>query len=191
MCFCEFDWSLFANVLSGIGSLGAAFFTIFIYQLAKKEWKRNNSISELDLYYRIKQDFDTEYSRRMYAGVIKNKISLGDNSREKVLVINGSTEEDTAYFTQSFLGNFEDLAVFHEKELISFETLNSGYGSMLLAVGNNKAVVDLIRHMRSGVKNGDDNYFSGFEKLYKDVRETLEDEKKKYYRIDFNSEDPI
>lgn len=188
MCACEFDWSLFANVISGVGSLVAAGFTIFIYLLAKNEWKRNNSISELDLYYRIKQDFDTEYSRKMYASVVKNKVSLGDKGHEKVLVISNTTEEDTAYFTHSFLGSFEDLALFHERELISFDTLNSGYGSMILAVGNNKAIVELIKYLRSGVKDGDNNYFSGFETLYKAVRETLEEEKKQYYRKDFGAE---
>jgi hypothetical protein len=61
MCACDFDWFLLANVLSGVGSLGAAIFTIFIYRLARTEWKRNNSTSEFDTYYKLKHDLGSEY----------------------------------------------------------------------------------------------------------------------------------
>jgi hypothetical protein len=187
MCVCDFDWSLFGNVISGVGSVGAAFFTILIYFLAKQEWKHNNSISEFDTYYKLKNDLGSEYAMRMYSSLAKGKLSLGDNQGEKVITNNGKPEEDIGYFNLAFLGHFEDLSMLYDKELISFELLNSGYGSMILVVGNDPFIVDLIKYLRGRAKDGDDSYFGGFENLYKEIRLSLTLEKQEFYRKDFNS----
>lgn len=186
---CNSNWSLFADIMSGVGSIGAAVFTIFIYRLASKEWKRNNSISELDLYYKIKRDFSTEFSQDVLINIARNDLEFKSITEDySTIEWLGGPVYDSSYFVQAFLGSFEDLAMFHDKGLMAFETLNSGYGSTILMVGNNRAIVDLIRHLRARLKDGDANYYSGFEDLYRRVRETLEEDRQKYYRKDFSSE---
>jgi hypothetical protein len=186
---CEFDWSLFSNVMSGAGSVVAAVFTIFLFYLARKELKKNNLIAEGDLYFRIKQDFDTEFSKEIYSSILHNEIKFCLDINPTCVKISKDKSYTSAYFFQAFLGSFEDLAFFHEKGLMSFEVLDSGYGYMVLETGNNNAVVSSIQFLRQS-KGGDINIFIGFETLYKKLRATLGEEAKKKYRADFGPESP-
>jgi hypothetical protein len=184
MSVCEFDWSLFGNLLSGIGSIIAAIFTIMLFSLARHELKRNNQIAEGDLYFRIKEDFDTDISRAIHSCVVHNQIKFDKSSTPESVNATGTSYSIT-HFTNAYLGSFEDLAFFHDKGLMSLEVLDSGFGYMILETGNNETICNIIQHLRAGKEN-DDSIYSGFETLYKKIRATLTDEQKKLFREDFS-----
>jgi hypothetical protein len=76
MSACNIDWSLLGNVMSGIGSFVAAVFTILLFLLARAELRRNNLIAEGNLYFRIKQDFDTDVSRKIHGCIVDSQITF-------------------------------------------------------------------------------------------------------------------
>jgi len=185
---CEIDWSLLGNVMSGFGSLVGAAFTILLFFLASKELKRNNLIAEGDLYFRIKQDFDTEFSRKVHGLVISNRMIFHKDTVPESVRVSDNETYPLTHFTYSYLGSFEDLSFFHEKGLMSLDVLDAGFGYMILETGNSKVIFDIIQHLRNG-KEKDNSIYIGFENLYKKIRDTLNEDQKKLYRKDFNDAD--
>jgi hypothetical protein len=180
------DWSLLGNVMSGIGSIIAAVFTILLFSLARTELKRNNLIAEGDLYFRIKEDFDTDVSRKMHACIVDNQITFDKDGTSPTIKLRNHECYTLTHFTYTYLGSFEDLAFFHEKGLISHDVLDAGFGYMILEAGNNETICEIVRYLRNG-KEKDKSVYSGFEKLYIKIRNTLNDEQKELFRVDFSS----
>jgi|GEM_PF-2171959 len=50
---CSIDWNLVWSALSAISAFFSLIAAIFIYVLAKNELAKNNSIAELDIYFKI------------------------------------------------------------------------------------------------------------------------------------------
>src|SRR5437879_12786638 len=147
MCACEFDWSMFANVMSGIGSIGAALFTILIFNLAKREWKKNNSISELELYYKLKADLYSEFSIKMYKAIVRDKLQFNLKNGTAEFSID-SEITSTSEVGLHFLGHIEDISIFLEEDIITFSKLNSGFGTMILEIGDYQPIRNYIKHIR-------------------------------------------
>jgi len=182
MCLCEFDWSLFANVVSAIGSIVAAGITVFIYRFAKHELKRNNSIAEVDLYYKIKSDLMSEKSLSLYHQLTNDELSFDP---EKEVFIRESQQISMYDVSLSFLGHIEDIAVFLKEGIISYEKINDGFGSMILEVGSTQSIRDFIYYSRNAYEDKMNNNWAGFERLYLRLYADLPDHQKDSYNESF------
>jgi hypothetical protein len=182
MCACEFDWSLFANLLSGIGSVLAAIITLFLYRFAKHELHRNNLTTEVDLYYRVKNELMNKDSLTLYRSILDGKLRFDSSSETFV----GEDNKWSMYeVSLNFLGHVEDIAIFMNEGILSFRKVSDGFGSMILEIGNSKCIRDYISHTRITFKDERNENWSGFERIYLQIRDELSKEQKQAYSDSF------
>lgn len=61
----------------------------------------------------------------------------------------------------------EDLAKFRDDGLITFDSIDRSFGTIILQIENSKNIVDLIKHLRSNIYHSQ-LLFKGFEDLYRE-----------------------
>lgn len=181
--FC--DWNLFWTGLSAVSAFLSLIAAVLIYVLAKNELKKNNEISELDIYFKIKADLNSESSQRIYTAILENHLQFVRNQNATVnfQIFEGLSWEPLpmSVVDIGFLGHIEDLAMAYEKSLISLETIMSGYSSLLLTAGNSPCIYNYISYLRNE-KFNDKELYSGFEQLYLKLYSRLSEDLKKRYR---------
>jgi hypothetical protein len=180
-----YDWNLFWTGLGAVSTFLSLIAAVFIYVLAKNELKKNNEISELDVYFKIKADLNSETSQKIYRAILEGHLQFvkKDDTPPFFQYFNGQSnlilpmpEVDI-----NFLGHIEDLAVANEKGLISIETIMSGYSSIVLASGNAPCIYNYISYLRNE-KFEDKDLYAGFEQLYSKLYGRLSEDLKKRYR---------
>lgn len=182
------DMNLFWNGVTSVSACLSLVATVAIYFLARKELIKNNEISELDIYFKIKSDLNSEVSQKIYKAILDNHLNfVRDTTHGNVrFTILESADNNwktipMADVDMGFLGHLEDLAMAHEKNLISLETIKSGYSSVILITGNAPCIYNYISYLRNE-KFHDKELYSGFEKLYLKLHNELSEELKKKYR---------
>ena len=71
-----YDWNLFWTGLSAVSTFLSLIAAVFIYVLAKNELKKNNEISELDVYFKIKADLNSETSQKIYRAILEGHLQF-------------------------------------------------------------------------------------------------------------------
>jgi len=178
--------NLFWNGVTAIATALSLAATVLIYILARKELTRNNKISELEIYFRIKSDFSSIEFQTIYRAILEKHIEFFRRHNEPpAFSILGQDNHWVPFpmtnVEQGFLGHIEDLALAHESDLISFETVKSGYGSLILNSGNSPCIYNFISYLRNE-KFKDSELFSGFEQLYLKLYQQLPKDQKVKYR---------
>ncbi|MFN5168161.1 MAG: hypothetical protein ACK5DD_00940 [Cyclobacteriaceae bacterium] len=181
--FC--DWNLFWTGLGAASTFLSLIAAILIYILARNELKKNNEISELDVYFKIKADLNSDSSQKIYLAILENRLLFVRNLNGSVgFEISDGATWQTLPMSQvdvGFLGHVEDLALAYEKGLISLETIMSGYGSLILNSGNSPSIYNYISYLRNE-KYHDKDLYSGFEQLYLKIYGCLSESLKLKYR---------
>lgn len=179
------DWNLVWSALSAISAFFSLIAAIFIYVLAKNELAKNNSIAELDIYFKIKSDLNSPDSQQIYSALIEEHLRFARNQDGSVgfLVKNKENWEPFQMnrINSNLLGHIEDLALVYEKGLVTFDTIMAGYGSLILNAGNSPAIYNYISYLRNE-KFKDKDLYSGFEQLYLKIHSHLTDDLKTRYR---------
>jgi hypothetical protein len=179
------DWTIIWSGVSAVAAALSLFAAIAIYILAKRELAKNNEIAELDIYFRIKSDLNSLSAQRIYQGIINKNLTFERNADNSVCLTmrDGHIPErcEFAEFESQFLSHFEDLAIAHEKGLISLDTIKAGYSSVILNLGNSPTVYNYISYLRNEMYHDKDLY-TGFEQLYLNIYNDLSPELKKKYR---------
>ncbi len=179
------DWNLFWTGLSAVSTFASLIAAVLIYILAKNELKKNNEISELDVYFKIKADINSEASQKIYCAILEGNLRFDRKADSTVNfnIFDGLSWRafPMAEVDMNFLGHIEDLALVNEKNLISIETIISGYSSLILRVGNSPCIYNYIAYLRNE-KFNDSEIYSGFEQLYLKLYGSLSEDLKKGYR---------
>lgn len=181
-----FDMNLFWNGLTAISTFLSLVATVLIYVLARKELIKNNQISELDIYFKINANLRSSGAEEIISAIRDGRLQFAINHNAppsfKLIDVNNQAKPfpmDQIDF--ELLGHLEDLAIAHNKNLISFETIMSGYGSLILVIGNSPSVYNYINYLRNE-KFHDKELYTGFEELYEEVYRALSDDLKTKYR---------
>jgi hypothetical protein len=148
------NWQELANVSAVLTMFITAIYAGITYSLLKKSEESvaaNNKLINFQIYNDISRSI---VSNEFNDWVVK--------CRDKDLEL---SIEDKYSIKMNLLNPLEDLALFLEKKLISIEDVSSGYGSVILVVGNNNAVANLIIEEQREFSET----FSGFESLYSEI----------------------
>lgn len=167
LLFCNF-WT----IITSIGSLMCGVFTLLLYCLGKKQLKKIVSSNELDVYYKLKRDFNSSKSEKLY-----NCLKGGEFEVKKdykglpylTEIHNESLSDGFDYsLSDELLNHIEDVCIFYDKGLINKEIMIEGYGTYVIVCFESEKIKDYIQQKREFFKNN--NLHTGLEKLYRIVK---------------------
>jgi hypothetical protein len=163
-------WPAIAAISAFLSVIVAAAYTCFTYSLLKTSYETlntNNKLAEYQIY--------NEIAKTLYHSDVQDYILKIKNASPLI-----TNELDRRFIRNKILNNIEDLAKFMEDGLISIEGINTGFGSMILLVGNNNEIKDLIRNEKQLFPD----VFIGFIDLYSKIYiETSDQEKANYTSV--------
>lgn len=188
------DWTKVSAISTGIAAFATIIYVIFTWSIFRatsnaakasakaadetaKAAASNAIANELSAYLTLKADLTSEIFNKVSRYSRLNKLEITTNLNEQVQytldddVLRIKEEE----FILKVLNNIEDLALFHDKNVLTIETIDAGYGYSILNIGNNEAV---RRWIRQELEDGSEAY-AGFEKLYELIYNRLESEREK------------
>lgn len=180
------DWAVVSDIATVLAFFAAALYTWFTYDILKQTAKaanQNATANELSAYLALRKDLCTPHFSLVTQYARSNKLTLLD----KPLVTNGgethSYEQNGYYFITKaslitdILNNVEDLALFHERNILTIETIDSGFGYTILNLGNNTEINQYINKLREHQREA----FNGFIKLYGSIYNMLDETEKSNY----------
>ncbi len=195
LIICLTDWSGW-TMIGAIGTLIAAFatvaYTIFTYRLlaatkksidiANENKDKANKLAEFQIYSKISDDLSSEKALQLFDIIERNLFEIkeidetifGESLNPDREIISGRD------LLSYILGPIEDLAKFKDDQILSMQSIDSGFGNKILMLGNNEKIVKYIKYLRTKV-HFTDNIHGGFESLYEEeLKCCTEDERTKY-----------
>ncbi len=149
---CAQFWTALSAIGTCLAAIVAIFYTCFTYNLlstSNKTLTTNNKLVEFQIYNEISKSLNTPEVHGYIVRCVNG-------------TLNSLNEEEAKFIKYNILNKLEDLAKFNEDGLISIDSINSGFGSMILHFGNCKSIVDLIIMDRKIFPS----VLTGFENLY-------------------------
>lgn len=159
------NFSLWITIIGALAALIAAIatciYTIYTYKILKANnavLEKSNKLAEYNVYI----DFDKKFSEQQTQELIKG-CRLGLISINQSPEIISSTKNVSGEFIQKKLFDIiEDLSKFYQDGLITLESVDSGFGYIVLYTGHYSEVRNHIKKLREQNMK----LYKGFEHLY-------------------------
>ena len=162
-------WTFVAAVASLIAAIATSMYTYFTFHLlssSQRSIRISNKLAEFEIYNRIAEKLFSDRALELLEIIWKGNFDIqgfnfpesSDSTKEKI-----TARELRKYF----LNPLEDLAKFRDDGLITLDSIDRGFGTIILQVGNSKTIVDFIKHLRSNIYHSQ-LLFKGFEELYRE-----------------------
>lgn len=139
--------------------------TFFIFQ-------QNKKANQISAYLALKKDLTSDiytiFSRHCRENTVQIDLQNSITAHGGYQIFQNTLQVNSAVFIRDILGNIEDLALFYENSILSFNLVDAGYGYSLLHIGNNQVVRDYIKQLKI---NG--SVYNGYGNLYKDIYKSL------------------
>jgi len=191
-------WTIVSAISTGLAALATIIYVCFTWNIFRATSKAaaasakaadetakaaasNATANELSAYLTLKADLTSEIFNKVVRYCRLDKIEIAANLNEQVQYVldNEILRIKEEELILKVLNNIEDLALFHEKEVLKIETIDAGYGYSILNIGNNK---EIRKWMKEQYEYGSSAY-AGFELLYELLYDRLTSEAdKKHYK---------
>jgi hypothetical protein len=156
------------TILSSIGSILSGVFTTLIFIGGWIQIRKYIRLSELDVYYKLKNDFNSSGCDKLIQTINSRKLQVKNGVNGYPYLVEQHNEHivdgENHKLSNELLGHIEDMYMFFEKELITKELLISGYGNYIELTYNSIEIKDYIQRIRGYYNNH--QLYSGLEKLY-------------------------
>ena len=159
-------WNIVAAVASLIAAIATSLYTYFTFHLLSSSQRSitiSNKLAEFEIYNRIAEKLFSDRALELLEIIWKDNFHIqGFNYQESDTAKETITARELRKY---FLTPLEDLAKFRDDGLITFDSIDRGFGTIILQVGNSKNIVEFIKHLRSKIYHSQ-QLFKGFEELY-------------------------
>jgi hypothetical protein len=166
-------WIFISAVAASLASIAACLYTYFTYHLLRSNnltVQVNNRLAEFQIY--------NEISKTLYQDIVQE---LVDKCADDTLKMSDKVE--SLKVRRTLLDPLEDLSKFWMDNLLTSESINTGFGFLILHVGNNSAIVEYIKDLRNRMRSP--NLYNGFEELYNNMYEQCDEDEKRSFRSKF------
>ena len=162
-------WSFVAATASLIAAIATSLYTYFTFHLlsaSQRSISISNKLAEFEIYNRIAEKLFSDRALELLEVIWNGNFYIqGFNSEGSVET--GKEKITSRELRKYLLNPIEDLAKFRDDGLITSDSIDRGFGTIILQVGNSKTVVDFIKHLRSDIYHSE-FLFKGFEELYRE-----------------------
>lgn len=160
------DWASGTSAIVAILALiVTGLYTFFTYLLFKDNQNivaKNNKLVEFQIYKEIAKQLSTREVRETL----------------KKCYNNSSDVFDKEHICYDLLNPIEDLAKFSEDKLISIQTINTGFGYMILKICNNEKILTIMKDERKDHAP----LYDGVIKMYNELYNACSEEERKGFK---------
>jgi hypothetical protein len=190
-------WTMVGAIATVIAAIATVLYTYFTYHLlsatkasidiANENRDKANKLAEFQIYTKLSDDLSSPKALELFDIIEKNCFDIEEiNETQPGAYSNPPRDSISGKDLRRFiLGPIEDLAKFKDDNIISIESIDSGFGNTILMLGNNEQVVKYIKYLRTKIYYAD-NIHCGFESLYKEELNMCTDEEKAKYKNHFD-----
>jgi hypothetical protein len=156
------------QIFTIVGAVATAMYTLLTYKLLKstaKSFETTNKLAEFQIYSEISKLLNTEESNKLINTISSNWFNI--DKMPNVVTYPTTHSPELIYshnLNRHVLGPLEDLAKFYNDGLIELNSINTGWGSLIIKLWENDKIKDYILYLRE--TNNDINLYSGLENLY-------------------------
>lgn len=148
------------TIVSSIGSILSGVFTILLFFVGKNQLKKIGNSSEFDVYFKLKNDFNSFESKVLLRCIIVDSFSIKNDVYNYPTLVDYTGNE----LSDELLNHIEDLCIIYDRGLLNLSTLIEGYGRIVKNVYENQTIIEYIRVKRLYFSTP--SLHSGLEKLY-------------------------
>jgi hypothetical protein len=183
------NWTAIGAIGAVIAAIVAIFYTLFTYQLLKESKyavETNNKLVEFQIYSKLSDQLSSEKAAVILDIIEKNWFYI-EEITDRTNVVHENPKKDKLLgkdIRRYILGPIEDLSKFKDDGLLSMESIDTGFGNIILMLGNNEAVVDYIKYLRKKIYFAD-NIHCGFESLYEEEIDCCQGQERDKYTNHF------
>ena len=185
-------WGPIGSIATGITAVIAAIYTIYTYHLLKatkqsidKQTESNDrqrKLAELEIYMKIADKIDAEETQLIIDACVRNNLSIKNNNVELLMENGEKLKLYRTVIATHILLPFTDLANFWKQGLIGTDAIMNGFGYLILSLGRNNTVIDVIKFIRQTSGPA----YRPFEELYIALHKMLPENSKKEFKPNFN-----
>jgi len=155
----------FWTIVSSIGSILSGVFTILLFFVGISQIKKLVSSGELDLYYKLKQDFSSSESITLYNCIIGNDIIIHTDNNGRPYMMTNQND----FLSDELLNHLEDMDIFLQRKLIKKNTIIEGYGTIVERTWNSQLIQQYINLKRTFYQT--ETLHTGLEHLHTIINE--------------------
>jgi len=187
-----------AAISTVVAAIATVLYTYFTYHLllatkksidiANENKDKANKLAEFQIYTKLSDDLLSPKASELFKIIERNWFDIDEIDETKPGTYSNPEREKISGrdLRRYVLGPIEDLAKFMDDGIISIESIDSGFGNMILMLGNNELIVKYIKLLRAKVYFND-NVHCGFEYLYEEELKRCTPEEKLKYKNHFKS----
>jgi hypothetical protein len=153
------------GIMSSIGSILSGIFTLLLFLIGWNQISKFVSTRELDLYYKLKQDFNSLECKELLRCIVVNNLTV----KNDVYGYPSLFDLENSELSDDLLNHIEDMCIFFDNGLIQKKTMIEGYGRVINDTFTNQTIHDYIRVKRLFFSTP--SLHTGLDKLYKIINE--------------------
>ncbi len=148
--------------------------------IANKQTVKANKLAEFQIYMKITEQLFTNEAFQLLEMISDDNFTIVQVKGTEL--VDGKQEITEAELRRYILNPLEDLAKFHEDGLVTIESIDSGFGNVVLQIGGSPQIVNYIVTARFK----DPGIYEGIEKLFEKEKAMQKDPSRfpNYFRID-------
>jgi hypothetical protein len=149
LCDSEFNWTAIGSIAAIIAAVATCIYTFYTYQILSgnnRILEKNNKLAEYNIYVDISKRFGQEKTDLFIRLCSSNRILIESKDNENFPF--GLESVSGNDFRIYVLDIFDDLYKFFSDDLISLNSINTGFGYYILTVGNCNQVGSYINRQR-------------------------------------------
>jgi hypothetical protein len=162
----------FWTIISSIGCFLSGVFTILLFWVGYRQIRKYIGLGEIDLYYKLKNDFSTPQSMKLIKCIETDSIWVRKDETGFPFMVEEHIEEigdgQDHLLSDDLLGHIEDMNIFYQKKLITLETIIEGYGRYIILCYRNQSIQEYIELKREFYKLP--SLHNGLKKLYDETK---------------------
>jgi hypothetical protein len=178
-------WTTLSELTTTLAAIATILYVYFTYKILRETSNTSKlqvKIADAQIYYQVTKILNSEESNKLFESLEKGSFNIV--TFENTQTIRLQTTILSSDLQRLILDPIEDLAKYWRDGLISLDSIDTGFGFKILAVGSNIEIINYIKGIRETFKSI--RPYEGFEEIYLEIRKLISDEEKLQYPNHFD-----
>lgn len=173
-------WTTFSAITTSVAAIATIFYVYFTYKILRETSNTSQlqvKIADAQIYYQITKILNSAEANALFEFIENPDFHI--DAKGDIQILRARTSIKSSDLQRLILDPIEDLAKYWRDELISIDSIDTGFGFKILAVGSNIKIIEYIKLTRKIYKSNQP--YEGLESLYLEIRKLVsEDELVQY-----------
>lgn len=168
----ESFWTICSAITTSVAALATVLYVFLTYKILRETSNTSKlqvKIADAQIYYQVTKILNSAEANELFEFIENTDFHI--DAKGDMQILQARTSIKSSDLQRLILDPIEDLAKYWQDELISLDSIDTGFGFKILAVGSNTKIVDYINFTRRSYKSNQP--YEGLESLYLEIRKRV------------------